>query len=166
VRFLGVDYGRKRIGLALSDATGLLARPWKTIAARHDAALVASDLAREARMLGDEPDGLAGIVVGLPRRLSGDANAQTPIVEAVAGELRRAGLPVTLQDERLTSREAEALLARREKDWRRRKPLLDAMAAAVILQDFLDSRGASQAEGRSDAGGIGDAGFDGDKQQA
>ena len=49
-------------------------------------------------------------------------------------------MPLVLQDERLSSHEAESLLARREKNWRKRKPLLDAMAAAVILQDYLDSR--------------------------
>ena len=49
-------------------------------------------------------------------------------------------MPVVLQDERLSSREAESLLARREKDWRKRKPLLDAASAAVILQDYLDER--------------------------
>jgi hypothetical protein len=48
------------------------------------------------------------------------------------------GVPVVLQDERLTSREAESFLARREKDWRRRKPQIDALAAALILQDYLD----------------------------
>ena len=49
-------------------------------------------------------------------------------------------VPVILQDERLTSREAESLLARREKDWRKRKAQLDATAAAVILQDYLDQK--------------------------
>jgi len=54
-------------------------------------------------------------------------------------------VPVVLQDERLSSHEAEELLARREKDWRKRKLLLDAMSAAVILQDYLDSGGAVHA---------------------
>ena len=54
----------------------------------------------------------------------------------------RIGVPLVLQDERLSSREAESLLARRLKNWRDRKPLLDAASAAVILQDYLDSRAA------------------------
>ena len=53
-------------------------------------------------------------------------------------------IPVAMQDERLSSREAESLLAQRLKDWRERKALLDAASAAVILQDFLDSRVRSQ----------------------
>ena len=65
----------------------------------------------------------------------------TPRVEAFASRLGvRTALPVHLQDERLSSREAESLLAVREKDWRVRKTKLDAAAAAVILQDFLDAR--------------------------
>jgi putative Holliday junction resolvase len=62
-------------------------------------------------------------------------------VRKFAQELARlTALPVTLQDERLTSREAESRLALREKDWRARKARLDAAAAAIILQDFLDTR--------------------------
>ena len=52
----------------------------------------------------------------------------------------RTGLPISLQDERLTSREAEARLALRERDWRRRKHRLDAAAAAIVLQDWLDEQ--------------------------
>ena len=59
----------------------------------------------------------------------------------------KTGLDVHLQDERLTSREAEAQLAEREKDWRRRKDEIDAVAAAIILQDFLDARRAPGAPG-------------------
>jgi putative Holliday junction resolvase len=141
MRVVGIDYGRKRIGLALSDATGLLARPWKTIPARRGPAQVAADVLTEIEGLRREGEDVAAIVLGLPRRLSGEPNEQTPVVEALAAGLRAVtALPVVLQDERLSSREAESLLARREKDWRRRKPLIDAAAAAVILQDYLDSR--------------------------
>jgi putative Holliday junction resolvase len=65
----------------------------------------------------------------------------TARVEAFAEALgRRAGLPVALHDERLSSREAESRLALRERDWRARRERLDAAAAAVILQDYLDAR--------------------------
>ena len=141
VRALGIDYGRRRIGLALSDATGMLARPWKTIARVGGPAQVAAALAAEVEALQNEDDGLAVVVVGFPRRLNGEPNDQTAIVAAVATRLRDAiEAPVVLQDERLSSREAESLLARREKDWRKRKLLLDAASAAVILQDYLDDQ--------------------------
>lgn len=145
MRALGIDYGRRRIGLALSDATGMLARPWKAIARTGNPAQVAAVLAREVSALKDESDGLAAVVIGLPRRLNGEPNEQTPAVEALASELRRVlDVPLVLQDERLSSHEAESLLARSEKDWRKRKPLLDATAAAVILQDYLDGQGDAQ----------------------
>lgn len=140
---LGIDYGARRVGLAVSDATGLLARPLKTLDRGElagEAALVEAVLtAVEEVSTDDEP--LAAIVVGLPRRLDGSPNDQTPKVEAfVARLVARTPLPVVLQDERLTSHEAESRLAMKEKDWRRRKVWLDAASAAVILQDYLDAQ--------------------------
>jgi putative Holliday junction resolvase len=141
VRALGIDYGRRRIGLALSDATGMLARPWKTIAGGGGPARVAASLAADIMILRSEPDGLSAIAIGYPRRLSGERTDQTAMVEAVVAELRsRVNVPIVLQDERLSSHEAQSLLARREKDWRKRKALLDAASAAVILQDYLDGQ--------------------------
>jgi putative Holliday junction resolvase len=143
VRVLGIDYGARRVGLAVSDATGLLARPLKTLdrtSLPNDAALVDAVLVAVAEVsCEDEP--LAAIVVGFPRRLDGSPNDQTPKVEAFVARLAgRTTLPVVLQDERLSSREAESRLALKEKDWRRRKQMLDAASAAVILQDYLDAR--------------------------
>ncbi len=141
MRVLGIDYGGRRIGLALSDPTGLLARPWKTISHDGDAAGAARTIAAEIDRLTVEDDGLECIVIGLPRRLGGEPGDQTAHVETLAGALRgMTPIAVVLQDERLTSRAADELLARRERDWRRRKAQLDAMAAAVILQDYLDGR--------------------------
>ena len=152
VRALGIDYGTRRIGLALSDATGLLARPWKTIAVSGGPARVAAVLAAEVRALIEEQDGLAAIALGYPRRLNGSPTHQTAAVEAVAAALRSSiEIPVVLQDERLSSREAESELARRHKDWRKRKQLLDAASAAIILQDYLDERArqAARVEGEN-----------------
>jgi putative Holliday junction resolvase len=141
-RALGIDYGQRRIGLALSDATGMLARAWKTVERTGNPTQVAAALAREVQSLAREDDGLAVVVVGLPRRLNGEPTDQTAAVLAVVDRLRtEVDVPVVLQDERLTSHEAERLLAEREKDWRKRKAKLDAAAAAIILQDYLDSRG-------------------------
>ena len=142
MRVLGIDYGARRVGLAVSDATGLLARPLKTLdrSSLADAALVDAVLVAVAEVsTDDEP--LAAIVVGLPRRLDGSPNDQTPRVEAFVARLAaRTPLPVVLQDERLSSHEAESRLALTEKDWRRRKQMLDAASAAVILQDYLDAK--------------------------
>ena len=141
VRAIGIDYGRKRIGLALSDATGLLARPWKTITSAGGPARIAALLAAEVAELAAEEDGVSAVALGYPRRLNGEPTEQTAVVEAIASALRSlVAVPVVLQDERLSSREAESLMSRSEKDWRKRKPLLDAASAAVILQDYLDAQ--------------------------
>jgi putative Holliday junction resolvase len=140
VRALGIDYGQRRIGLALSDPTCLLARPWKTLVRQGSVAETAATLVDEVARLSAEEGSLATVVLGYPRRLGGEADAQTAQVEALAAMLRaRLSIPIILQDERLSSREAESLLARRVKRWRDRKPLLDALSAAVILQDYLDA---------------------------
>jgi putative Holliday junction resolvase len=140
MRALGIDYGRRRIGLALSDASGMLARPWKTIARAGNPLQVARAVAAELEALLAQGEPVGVIVLGYPRRLNGTPNEQTAGVEKLAEHLRRVvTMPLVLQDERLSSHEADALLARGEKDWRKRKAQLDAMAAAVILQDYLDS---------------------------
>jgi putative Holliday junction resolvase len=146
MRSLGIDYGQRRIGLALSDPTGLLARPWKTIPRDGTPRQAAAAIGREVAALRSAGDGLQVVVIGWPRYLTGDVHAQTRAVEVLADHLRQIlDVPVVLQDERLTSYEADLILARRERDWRKRKPLLDAMAAAVILQDYLDALPREQA---------------------
>jgi putative Holliday junction resolvase len=140
-RVAGLDVGERRIGVAVSDVTGTLARP---VGVLHTSGLAGDAVDRavaEVARLSSEDDGLGSLVVGLPRRLDGTPSDMTPRVEAFAAALRtRTALPVILQDERLTSREAESRLALREKDWRARKKQLDAAAAAIILQDYLDQQ--------------------------
>ena len=145
MRVLGVDVGTRRLGLALSDPSGSLARPWQTIQAgatpRASAEAVAA-LVRPSSfndLDAGDTEGIGVIVVGLPRRLNGDDTHQTALAREIAATLTElTGLTVHLQDERLSSLEAESRLALREKDWRKRKEKLDAAAAAVILQDYLD----------------------------
>ena len=141
MRIVGLDVGERRIGVAVSDPTCTLARPVGVLRAAALNAEALATVADEVARLGREEDGVTMIVLGLPKRLDGTPNAMTPRIEAFAQALgARTGLPVVLQDERLTSREAESRLAIREKDWRARKQRLDAAAAAIILQDYLDVR--------------------------
>jgi putative holliday junction resolvase len=141
VRVLGIDYGSRRIGFALSDVTATLATPSRTITRPSSSTETLRVIASEIGRLIAEPDGLEAVVIGWPRRLDGSPTHQTAEVEALARGLEsRVSVPVVLQDERLSSREAESRLAVRERDWRRRKPKLDAAAAAVVLQDYLDDR--------------------------
>lgn len=139
MRTLGIDVGERRIGLALSDPSDTLATPLRALQSSGGAQRLAALIAREIDRLAAEEDGLGRIVVGLPVGLDGRPQAQTARVTTFVEALRRrTGVPIALQDERLTSREAERRLALRERDWRRRKRRLDAAAAAVILQDYLD----------------------------
>ncbi len=141
MRALGIDYGLRRIGLALSDRSGTLASPFAVLerpaSGKDTLRIVSAEVAR----LAAEDDGLEAVVVGWPRRLDGTPNDQTPLVEAFARALGAAvTMPVVLQDERLTSHEADERLAVGERDWRKRKRKLDAAAAAIVLQDYLDAR--------------------------
>ena len=140
-RIAGLDVGERRIGVAVSDSTGTLARPVGVVRTSGLDGDALDRTAAELARLAAEEDGLSALVVGLPRRLDGTANEMTPRVRVFAETLgRRTSLPVVLQDERLTSLEAESRLAVREKDWRVRKQRLDAAAAAIILQDYLDNQ--------------------------
>lgn len=137
-RILAIDVGTRRVGLAISDASRTLARPLETItvASQPDAV---ERVARRIEELDTEEDGIATIVVGMPSRLDGTPSEQTAQVRAFIALLRaRIPTPIVTEDERLTSREAESRLAMKEKDWRKRKEQLDAVAASVFLQDYLD----------------------------
>ena len=141
MRVLALDVGERRIGLAISDPSRTLARPLRTLTRRGPLAVVVAELAAQVAALAAEDDGVGTIVIGLPRALDGRETAQTSRVRALADALGAAvALPIAFQDERLTSREAESRLALREPDWRKRKQALDAAAAAVILQDYLDGQ--------------------------
>jgi len=135
---VAVDVGARRVGLAISDASRTLARQLEAIAVTSEADAV-ERVARRIEQLDSEDDGVATIVVGMPTSLDGAPTPQTAAVNAFIARLRaRISLPIDTADERLTSREAESRLARREKDWRKRKAQLDAASAAVFLQDYLD----------------------------
>jgi len=137
-RILAIDVGARRVGLAISDVSGTLARPLDTIAVTSAADAV-NRVAGRIDGLAREDDGLAGIVVGLPGRLDGTPSPATARVQTFIDALRaRTAVAIVTEDERLTSREAESRLALRERDWRKRKAKLDAAAAAIILQDYLD----------------------------
>jgi putative Holliday junction resolvase len=134
MRVVAFDVGARRTGVAVSDASGTIARPLRVLQGTDT---VAAALVIVAAF--GEEDGVERIVVGLPRRLDGTDTDLTARARAFAADLgTRAGVPVVFQDERLSSVEAEARLALRERDWKARKKRLDAAAAAVILQDYLD----------------------------
>lgn len=141
-RVLAIDPGTRRIGVAISDPTGTIAQPLLALPAEPAATLVQrlADLARRQE---------AGrLVVGLPRRMDGGLGPEARSARALADELRRTtGLEVALVDERLTSVAAERALLSGGASRARRRQLSDQVAAALILQTYLDTaaaRGASR----------------------
>ena len=137
-RVLAVDVGARRVGLAISDVSGTLARPLETLAVTSDVDAVERVAKRIGELIGED-GGLAAIVVGMPTHLDGTPSPQTTRVAAFIEQLKaRTALTIATEGERLSSREAESRLAVHERDWRKRKKKLDAVAAAVILQDYLD----------------------------
>jgi putative Holliday junction resolvase len=137
-RILAIDVGARRVGLAISDRSATLARPLETIAVR-DGADAVRRVVQRIDQLTREDDSLAAIVVGMPRRLDGTpTDASNRVARFIAALGARTALPIATEDERLSSREAESRLAVGERDWRKRKLKLDAAAAAIILQDYLD----------------------------
>lgn len=133
MRALGIDVGERRIGVALCDELGLLATPLTTIQVRGQEL---TELARIAR----ERD-VALVVVGLPRSLSGQEGPQARVVRDFAARLAPyLAVPLAFWDERFTTAEAERVLLARGLSREQRRARIDAVAAAILLQDYLDAR--------------------------
>ncbi len=133
-RLLGLDVGDARIGVAVSNESGFVVTPHGVVRRKPEATALA-EIMRIA-----EAENVAGIVVGLPLSLSGEFSDQTRSVAAFVERLaKQTALPVVTWDERYTTVEAEHILremgVRRER-WREQ---IDAVAATVILQDYLDA---------------------------
>ncbi len=139
MRALGIDHGERRVGVAISDDSKTLARPLTVIRPSAAARNVLDALVDLISKLAAEEGSLDMIVVGVPRRLDGSPNERTQRVEQFVRALqKRTPITVVVEDERLSSVEAESRLSPFHKSWRDRKALLDAASAAVILQDYLD----------------------------
>ncbi|MDI6802424.1 MAG: Holliday junction resolvase RuvX [Bacteroidota bacterium] len=133
-RLLGIDFGTKRIGLAVSDPLGIIARPLETII--NDSTTI-DKINKQIRDFNIE-----AIVVGLPFNLKGERGQKAQEVEAFIEQLKNSTqLPVFAVDERFTSTTAKATLLQMgvKKKQRQDKSKIDLMAAALILQSYLDS---------------------------
>jgi putative Holliday junction resolvase len=136
-KLLGVDYGTRRIGIAVGDTETRVAMPLMTVKGADDAA-------RDARMIADlgAKEKAEAFVVGLPLNMTAEVStdsAQTILTRRFAAELERcSGKPVRLQDERLTSFAAEEVLEEAGFSRKKRKGLSDRIAAQKILQGYFD----------------------------
>jgi putative holliday junction resolvase len=136
IRYLALDVGSKRIGVAVSDELGLTAQPVLTLERRRNPREDLRSLARLARRFG-----VVGIVVGNPLHLSGEVSPRAVKTQAFAAELGElTGLPIHLWDERLTTREAHQILYEAGKARQEHRRVVDQVAATLILQSFLDER--------------------------
>lgn len=137
-RYLGLDVGNKRIGVAVSDELGLTAQPVMTLERRRNTREDLRSLARLCRRFG-----VVGIVVGNPVHLSGEASPQAVKTQAFAAALGElAGLPVHLWDERLTTEEAHQILYEAGHERQEHRRVVDQVAATLILQGFMERQGA------------------------
>ncbi len=134
MRFLGIDYGDRRIGLSFGDELGV-ATPLPAITAADDAQR------RAALALVIRERRITEIVIGHPLNMDDSVGAKAKQIEGVAGRLRSEfGLPVHLVDERLTSYEAESTIEKSKRRGIRASGVIDSRAATLILQDYLNQR--------------------------
>jgi putative Holliday junction resolvase len=139
-RYLALDVGSKRIGVAVSDELGLTAQPVLTLERRRNTREDLRSLARLARRFG-----VAGIVVGNPLHLSGEESPRSTRTQAFAAQLGElTGLPIHMWDERLTTQEAHRILYEAGKTRQEHGRVVDQVAATLILQSFLDERRSRQ----------------------
>ncbi|MDQ5986270.1 MAG: putative pre-16S rRNA nuclease [Syntrophus sp. SKADARSKE-3] len=134
MKILGLDYGESRIGAAVSDETGTMAQGLTTLLRKNRR----KDLHELSVMI--KTHGIGLIVVGYPRRLDGSEGIQCEKVKRFAALLGRAfQLPVVLWDETLSTKEAEEIMIQAKVHWKKRREMVDRIAASIILQNYLDA---------------------------
>lgn len=145
MRVLGLDYGTKTVGVAVSDALKITAQPLETIE-RKSAGKLRQTLAHIEAIIAEYADGgeqnkIERIVLGYPKNMNNTEGDRCQATQEFREALeRRTGLDVTLWDERLTTVEAERILMESGVRRENRKTYIDKMAAAVILQNYLDAQ--------------------------
>jgi len=143
MRILGLDFGTKRIGVAMSDELMLTAQGMDTIQRRD----TRSDVEAIAKIVAD--NGVTEVVVGLPINMDGTEGAKVREVSEFVDNLAKSvKVPIVTKDERLTTVQAERTLLEADMSRSRRKGLRDMLAAQLILQSYLDSRRRGNARDR------------------
>ena len=135
MKAMGIDFGMARIGIALSDDTKFLASPFETYSRKGEH----NDLQYLISIINLK--GVDEIVCGLPMNMMGEEQEIAKKTRDFMSKLQiLCPIKIAFVDERLSSVMAEEMLKETEKDWRKRKQKLDAVAASIILQDYLDEK--------------------------
>jgi len=135
MKVMGLDYGKARIGVALSDIMGFLASPHSTL----KRTTIQNDIEYLKKIINEF--NVKTVVIGLPLEMSGNKGSIALDTEEFAETLKKeANVEIVFVDERLSSVEAEEQLKLTVKSWEKRKQLLDQVAASIILQSYLDRK--------------------------
>ena len=141
MRYMGLDFGDKTVGVALSDESGLIAQPYETIE-RERANKLRRTYARIEEIIVSE--GVTEIVLGFPKNMNNTEGERVKLTEEFKENLeRRTRLPIHLVDERLTTVAADRVLSDMDVAKKDRKTYIDKVAAALILETFLGTLGNS-----------------------
>ena len=136
MKIMGIDYGEARIGVAVSDALGMIATPLDTICERD------REIQLEKTASVAKENNVEKIIVGYPKHMDGTIGHRAEYTEAFAMDLsQKTGIPYELWDERLSSTEAHRILEAGGVSGKKRKTKVDKIAAVIILQGYLDSKG-------------------------
>lgn len=140
-RVLGIDYGLKRIGLALSDSLQVIASPLDNLEAGYDIATTCERLKKRLEELSKQGKPVSQIVIGLPLHMNGTDSERSGQVRAFAHYIQEAlNIPVDFLDERLTSVQAERSLHEVGFSRKKRSQLVDSVSAVILLQTYLQKR--------------------------
>ncbi len=145
MRIMGLDLGSKTVGVALSDPAGVIGQPLCVLRRTS----TRTDIDRLVSLM--RKNDVARVVVGVPRNMDGSPAASAPIVLRFIEALRtRASVPVVTWDERLSTVAAERALIEADVSRRRRRTVVDSVAASVILQGYLDSLRGAESRGSAE----------------
>ncbi|MBE6151418.1 MAG: Holliday junction resolvase RuvX [Firmicutes bacterium] len=134
MRYLGLDLGSRTLGMAVSDALGMIASSYKIV--RHNEEY--DRLLDEVQATVEEKK-IEAIVLGLPKNMNNTIGPKGELSFQFKEKLEnKLGIPVFLEDERLTTKQAENLLINNDTSRKKRKKVIDSMAATIILQSYLD----------------------------
>ncbi len=137
MKYLGLDLGSRTLGISISDSIGIVATSYKTI--RHNEEY--DKLIIEIKNIVAK-EHIEAIVLGFPKNMDNTIGEKGNLSIAFQKQLEnKLKLPVYLEDERLTTRQAESILIKNDTSRKKRKKVIDSLAATIILQSFLDKKG-------------------------